>query len=69
MTQIAKIDRTPHPVRITFDGLGTVEPTEDITPLEAVRLSMMLACGVIGSHVDYVGFAQQHGLTRHFKPS
>lgn len=63
-----RIDDTPHPLRITYNGLGVLEPAKDITPLESVRLTMMLICASAGSHVDYVGFAHEHGLVRHFKP-
>lgn len=58
---------TPPPLNIHFNGLGEFRPTDDITPLEAVRLCQMMACATAGSWGDYVGFAKEHGLDRHFR--
>ena len=56
------------PLNIIFDNCGSLKPTEDITPREAVFIQMMLACALGGGGmIDYAGFVKDHGLERHFK--
>lgn len=56
---------------ITFGGIGTYAPTQDITPYEASLLALMLAhassqypCEL----VDWKGYVEKNNLGRHFKP-
>lgn len=53
---------------VHFNGLGDLKPRDDVTPLEAVHLSIMMACASVSSlrSFDFVGYARQHGLGRHF---
>lgn len=57
------------PVRITYEGIGRVEPQPDITPLESVQLSILLCCSLslpVPYKLDVDGFIDQHKLNRHF---
>lgn len=56
------------PLRIIIDGIGTLDPKDDITPKESVLLSMMLACGATSSlGIDYASFVKENRLERHFR--
>jgi hypothetical protein len=54
------------PMNVVFDGIGSLEPKDDITPKEAVQLTMMLVCASANSFVDFPAFVKEHGLERHF---
>lgn len=53
-------------LNIIFHDIGTLQPKDDITPKEAVQISMMLASASINANVDFLGFAKENGLERHF---
>ena len=53
------------PINISIDNFGRLEPKEDITPLEAVHISMLL-CGASLLWADLRGFITKHKLERHF---
>lgn len=56
------------PLNIILDGIGKLNPKDDITPLEAARLSMVVAVAALNwlGFIDYEEFIKQHGLERHF---
>ena len=57
------------PLKIIFHNHGTLNPKADITPLESVRISMMLtlATTYIGlGRYDFSGYIKEHNLERHF---
>lgn len=55
-----------YPLNIIFSNIGTLNPQDDITPLEAVRLCMAMVCAHAGSNVDYPAFIKENALERHF---
>jgi hypothetical protein len=55
------------PLNISFHGVGKLRPLDDITPREAVQICSMLACGSVGSGVDYAKFVKENRLQRHFE--
>lgn len=56
------------PVNINIQSIGSLMPTDDITPKEAVLLQMMLSCATAGGwNIDYEGFVKEHSLERHFE--
>lgn len=69
---IFKIDESPLPVGdICVQDVGTLDPQPDITPLESVllmRLFVVATANNRGFHaIDFKGFIEQHGLSRHFR--
>lgn len=47
-------------------GVGSFEPLPDITPMEAVRVAVLLASINWPAQVDFVSYIDEHGLRRHF---
>jgi hypothetical protein len=54
------------PVRINFNDIGKLEPTEDITPRECVLLCILLASCVANQFMDYKTYIKENKLERHF---
>ena len=56
------------PVNIVLEGIGKLNPKDDITPLEAARLTMIMAVAASNwfGLIDHEAFIKQHGLERHF---
>lgn len=51
-----------------FDGVGELLPQPDITPLESLHISIMLAVSQTRwGYWDYAEYSMRHGLERHFK--
>ncbi len=50
-----------------ISSLGELQPIADITPFEAIQLSMILCCLATGADVDYVRFIKENKLERHFR--
>jgi hypothetical protein len=67
--EVVTFDQCKVPPSIKLEGVGTLEPNDDITPLEAVRLSILVACCSAPRYVaiDYEGYIDQHNLRRHFR--
>lgn len=55
------------PLKIVFIDLGELQPATDITPLESTHISMMLGIAPFSGNTDFVKFAKEKGLERHFK--
>jgi hypothetical protein len=57
---------------IIFPNVGALEPTTDITPMEATRIAIMLALATTNSGKfftwDFQAYITQHNLERHFLP-
>ena len=52
----------------TPQGWWDLDVKEDITPVEAVHLNVILtAFTVFNRGLDFWGYAKEHGITRHFK--
>ena len=56
-------------LRINVTPLGYLEPKDDITPVEAIRIQMMLL-GMQQKACFFVKeYAEEHNLLRHFIPT
>lgn len=69
---IFKIDDSPLPVGdICVQDVGTLDPQPDLTPLESVLLMRMFFVASASNRgfraIDFKGFIEKHGLTRHFR--
>lgn len=44
-------------------------PKDDITPMESIRISIMLAIAATGGvyFIDWIGYIKKYGLERHFE--
>ena len=62
------LSATLWPLNISFPRVGKLKPLDDMTPREAVQICSMLACGSVGSNVDYAKFVKENRLERHFEP-
>ncbi len=51
---------------IMIVNYGELSPIDDITPLESVKLSMMMVCALRNSLFDPIAFIKENGLERHF---
>lgn len=66
--EFTTVNVIPIPLNVHLNGVGFLEPKDDITPKESVLLCMMIVSGMVAAFVDYPSFIKQHGLERHFKP-
>jgi hypothetical protein len=54
-------------LRVFFPDIGELDPADDVTPKEALKLAMMLASSTTIVIVDYPQFVKDNKLERHFK--
>lgn len=60
--------RALNELTLSVHGVGHLEPKDDVTPLEAVHLMMLLIGGSFGRNINLVKFISDHNLWRHFRP-
>jgi hypothetical protein len=59
-------DAKPPLPSLVIEPFGRFNPRDDMTPVEAAHLAVMLAHGVLHTPHDYQGYVRLHGLQRHF---
>lgn len=53
---------------VIVDGVGVLKPLQDITPMESLQISILLAVAVANrfNYLDFKGHIEKHNLGRHF---